>query len=86
MKTMTDFNTDTANITFMAAAGTAPQYSYFLFFEKFLHIVSPPLGILQKLSGPLHYWLRRSMGFEKYKKWTKVDTCFSLNNPTKQDI
>ena len=35
---------------------------------------------------PLHYWLRRSMGFEKYKKWTKVDTCFSLNNPTKQKI
>ena len=34
----------------------------------------------------LHYRLRGSMGFEKYKKWTKVDTCFSLNNPTKQEI
>ena len=26
------------------------------------------------------------MGFEKYKKWTKVNTCFSFNKPTKQDI
>ena len=26
------------------------------------------------------------MGFEKYKKWTKVDACFSFNKPTKQDI
>ena len=34
----------------------------------------------------MHYWLRRPMGFEKYKKWTKVDTCFSLSNPTKQEI
>jgi len=34
----------------------------------------------------LHYRLRGSMGFEKYKKWTKVDTCFSINKPTKQDI
>ena len=33
-----------------------------------------------------HYRLRGSMGFEKYKKWTKVDTCFSFNKPTKQDI
>ena len=35
-------------------------------------------------SGPqiittLHYWLRGSMGFEKYYKWTKVDTYFSYN-------
>ena len=35
---------------------------------------------------PLHYWLRRSMEFEKYKKWAKVDTCFSLIKPTKQEI
>ena len=24
--------------------------------------------------------------FEKYKKWTKVNTCFSFNIPTEQDI
>ena len=29
--------------------------------------------------SPVHYRLRGSMGFEKYKKWTKVDTCFSFN-------
>ena len=34
----------------------------------------------------MHYWLRRSMEFEKYKKWAKVDTCFSLIKPTKQEI
>ena len=26
------------------------------------------------------------MEFEKYKKWAKVDTCFSLIKPTKQEI
>ena len=26
------------------------------------------------------------MGFEKYKKWTKADTCFLFNKPTKEDI
>ena len=38
----------------------------------------------KKMKAPLlvvhasmHYWLRRSMGFEKYKKWTKVDTCLA---------
>ena len=38
------------------------------------------------LLSPLHYWLRRSMEFEKYKKWAKVETCFSLIKPTKQDF
>ena len=28
---------------------------------------------------PLHSWLRGSMGFEKYYKWTKVDPSFSFN-------
>ena len=35
---------------------------------------------------PMHYRLRGSMGFEKHKKRTKVDTYFSFNIPTKQDI
>ena len=26
------------------------------------------------------------MGFEKYKKWAKLDPCFSFNKPTKQEI
>ena len=34
----------------------------------------------------LHSWLRGSMGFENYKKWTKVGACFSFNEPTKQEI
>ena len=34
----------------------------------------------------MHYRLRGSMGFENYKKWTKVDTCFSFNKPSKQEI
>ena len=34
----------------------------------------------------LHYRLRGSMGFEKYKKWAKLDPCFSFNKPTKQEI
>ena len=28
--------------------------------------------------SPLHYRLRGSMGFENYKKWTKVDTCLFI--------
>ena len=36
------------------------------------------------VTAPMHYRLRGSMGFENYKKWTKVDTCFSFNKPTKQ--
>ena len=35
---------------------------------------------------PLHYRLRGSIGFEKYKKCTNVDACFSFNKPTKQEI
>ena len=31
----------------------------------------------------LHYRLRGSMGFEKYEKWTKIDTCFSFNKTYK---
>ena len=31
----------------------------------------------------MHYRLKGSMGFEKYKKWTKVDTCFSFNKTHK---
>ena len=32
----------------------------------------------------MHSWLRGSMGFEKYKKWTKVDACVSFHPPNKQ--
>ena len=40
---------------------------------------------------PMHYRLRGSMGtmplyYNGYKKWAQVDTCFSFNKPTKQDI
>ena len=27
-----------------------------------------------KMECTMHYWLRGSKGFEKYKKWTKVNT------------
>ena len=30
--------------------------------------------------------VKRVNGFEKYKKWAKLDPCFSFNKPTKQDI
>ena len=30
--------------------------------------------------------LKRVNGFEKYKKWAKLDPCFSFNKPTKQEI
>ena len=43
------------------------------------------VGLLYKWKA-LHYRLRGSMGFENYKKWTKVDTCFSFNKPSKQEI
>ena len=26
------------------------------------------------------------MGFEKYKKWAKLNPCFSFNKPTKEEI
>ena len=42
--------------------------------------------IVESGTPTMHYRLRGSMGFEKYKKWKKVDTCFSFNKPTKQDI
>ena len=40
----------------------------------------------QDIVEPVHYRLRGSMGFEKYKKWAKLDPCFSFNKPTKQEI
>ena len=30
--------------------------------------------------------VKRVNGFEKYKKWAKLDPCFSFNKPTKQEI
>ena len=30
--------------------------------------------------------VKRINGFEKYKKWAKLDPCFSFNKPTKQEI
>ena len=30
--------------------------------------------------------VKRVNEFEKYKKWEKVDPCFSFNKPTKQEI
>lgn len=27
----------------------------------------------------LHYWITKQLGFEKYKKWARVDTCCSFN-------
>ena len=45
--------------------------------KQFLTSLQPQTP-LQTIT-PLHYWLSRSMEFEKYKKWTKVDTCFSFN-------
>ena len=30
--------------------------------------------------------VKRVNGFEKYKKWAKLDPCFSSNKPTKQEI
>ena len=42
--------------------------------------------IVRKPHVTLHSWLRGSMGFEKYKKWAKLDPCFSFNKHTKQEI
>ena len=44
------------------------------------------LWLILLSSQPNAQLVKRVNGFEKYKKWAKLDPCFSFNKPTKQEI
>ena len=65
----------------------------FLKFDKLIvddnaYIYNDMEGRVEKLPHKVMInWLRGGQtGFEKYKKWAKVDTCFSLIKPSKKEI